>query len=138
MPAPIPTTNTSSNEGKGPIEPTNPPNVDEFEKLQMDLIVVMEKVRLCREILQVSPGIESDEALADVIGFLEACRDRMIELIEAGTHGVLGEELFAEVLKVNDAVLRTLDAERVRSTHFYIYLSYYDLFCRIDGSRDNN
>lgn len=90
------------------------PIEDEFLKLQLDLSVVMEKVNLCREILQVSPGIQHDEALADVIGFLEACRDRMVDVIEAGTQGLLGEDLFAVALKVNDAVLRTLEAERVR------------------------
>ena len=79
----------------------------------------MEKVRLCREILLVSPGIQSDEALYDIIGFLEACKDRMVDVIEAGTQGLLGEDLFAVCLKVNDAVLKTLDAERVRFS-FYI------------------
>lgn len=86
---------------------------DEFIRLQQDLSVVMEKVRLCREILQVSPGIKEDDALADIIGFLEACRDRLIDVIEAGTQGLLGEDLFALCLKVNDSVLRTLEAEKV-------------------------
>lgn len=88
-------------------------NTDEYEKLQLDLDVVMEKVKLCREIMLVSPGIKEDEALADVIGFLEACRDRMTDVIEAGTQGLLGEDLFAQSLKVFDAVCKTLDAERV-------------------------
>ncbi len=88
-------------------------NRDESGRLERDLGVVMEKVRLCREMLLVSPGIEEDETLADVVGFLEACRDRMAEVIEAGTQGLLAEEMFANCLKVNDAVLRTLDAERV-------------------------
>ena len=86
---------------------------DEFIRLQQDLSVVMEKVRLCREILMVSPGIEQDEALADIIGFLEACRDRMVDVIEVGTQGLLGEDLFALCLKVNDSIAKTLDAERV-------------------------
>ncbi len=86
---------------------------DEFIRLQQDLSVVMEKVRLCREILMVSPGIQHDDALADIIGFLEACRDRMVDVIEAGTQGLLGEDLFALCLKVNDSVLRTLEAEKV-------------------------
>ncbi len=86
---------------------------EEGGSLERDLGVVMEKVRMCREMLLVSPGIHADELLSEVIGFLEACRDRMAELIEAGTQGLLGEELFASCLKVNDAVLRTLDAERV-------------------------
>ena len=69
---------------------------------------------MCREMLLYTTGIETDELLADVVGYLEACRDRLADVIEAGTHGVLGEEIFAHCLKVNDAVLRTLDAERVR------------------------
>jgi hypothetical protein len=32
-----------------------------------------------------SPGIAVDEALFEVVGFLEACRDRMIDIIEAGS-----------------------------------------------------
>lgn len=67
---------------------------------------------MCREILQVSPGIAQDEALAEVVGFLEVCRDRLVDIIEAGTSGLLGEVLFAQVLKTNDTVLKTLDAER--------------------------
>lgn len=82
------------------------------QKLQEDLNVVLEKVKLCREMLPQSPGIQSDEALAEVVGFLEACRDRMIDLIEAGTQGLLDEDLFASCLRVNDALLRTLDAEK--------------------------
>eukprot|EP01038_Epipyxis_sp_PR26KG_P006402 gene6402-8813_t len=53
-------------------------NESEFEKLRKDLQVVMEKVLLCREMLLESPGIDQDEILADVIGFLEACRDRIV------------------------------------------------------------
>lgn len=89
------------------------PSMDESVRLEGDLGVVMEKVRMCREMLLVSPGIDEDDTLADVVGFLEACRDRMAEVIEAGTQGLLGEDLFALCLKVNDAVLRTLEAERV-------------------------
>lgn len=80
----------------------------------------MEKVKLCREMLLVSPGIQSDEALSDVIGFLEACRDRLADVVEAGAQGLLGEELFEYVLKVNDAVSRTLEAERVRIYSFFV------------------
>lgn len=49
---------------------------DSAQRLQNDLAVVMEKVQLCREIMLVSPGIEEDEMLANVVGYLEACRDR--------------------------------------------------------------
>jgi hypothetical protein len=103
-PAPAPVAKKSAEEDEDP-----------FIKLQKDLLSVMEKVKLCREMLQESPGIEHDEALADVIGFLEACRDRMVDVIEAGTNGLLGEDLFATCLKVNDSIQKTLDAERVSS-----------------------
>jgi len=86
--------------------------VDEVVKLHKDLDEVFDKVRLAREMLVESPGIETDEALAEVIGYLEACRDRMVDLVEAGTQGMLGEELLALCLRANDAVLRTLEAEK--------------------------
>jgi hypothetical protein len=94
------------------------PRVDqEFtSKLEKDLSTVFEKIKLCREMLLESPGIESDDALAEVIGFLEACRDRMADVIEAGTQGLLSEELLADCFKANDAIFRTLDAEKVHIT----------------------
>jgi hypothetical protein len=73
----------------------------------------MENVRLCREMLLVSPGISLDESLSKVIGYLEACRDRMADLVEAGAHGLLSESSFSKCLKVNDAILRTLESEKV-------------------------
>lgn len=88
-------------------------NNNAFVKLERDLETVFDRVRLCREMLMESPGIEQDEALSEVIGFLEACRDRLTELIEAGTHGLLGQSLFSLCLKANDAILRTLEAEKV-------------------------
>jgi len=54
---------------------------DSAQRLQNDLNAVMEKVYLCREIMLVSPGIQEDETLAGVIGFLEACRDRCVSLL---------------------------------------------------------
>ena len=48
-----------------------------------------------------------------VIGFLEACRDRMGDIIEAGAQGLLGESLMERCLRANDAIMRTLEAEKV-------------------------
>ena len=62
-------------------------DVEFTSKLENDLATVFEKIKLCREMLLESPGIEEDDALAEVIGFLEACRDRMADVIEAGTQG---------------------------------------------------
>ena len=38
-------------------------------KLEVDLLTVFEKVKLCREMLRESPGIQEDEALAEVDAF---------------------------------------------------------------------
>jgi hypothetical protein len=90
----------------------------------------MDKVRLCREMLLVSPGIEAgDELLADVVGFLEACRDRLSEIIEAGTQGLLGEDLFEQCFKVYDAVIKTLDSERVNELFLFQYIVADSLYC---------
>lgn len=89
---------------------------DSCAKLRTDLQVVIDKVRLCREMLPLSSGIHADEALAEVVGFLEACQDRLQALIEAGSEGQLDEDVFALCLRVNDAVVRTLTAERTGNT----------------------
>ena len=90
------------------------PRVDvEFSsKLEQDLHEVYEKIKLCREMLAESPGIASDDALSEVIGFLEACRDRMADVIEAGTLGMLNDGLLTQCFRVNDAIFRTLEAEK--------------------------
>jgi hypothetical protein len=118
----IPVVSSSSSSSEPP-----QPNVNELEKLREDLDGVMEKVKLCREMIPNSPGIAQDETLADVIGFLEACRDRMVDLVEAGAQGLLSEEVFEKVLKVNDAVWRTLDAEKVRKSCFFSWFSMVSL-----------
>ena len=37
---------------------------------------------LCQELLQHSEGMEHDDLLRDLVGFLEACKPRMMDLIE--------------------------------------------------------
>lgn len=80
-------------------------------KLKEDLNIVLEKVNLYIELI--AAGLpRGDETLNEVVGFLEACKDRMSDVIEAGTKGLISEDLFAHSLKVNDAVLQTLEAEK--------------------------
>ena len=98
---------------------------DFTSKLEKDLATVFEKIKLCREMMQESPGIVEDDALAEVIGFLEACRDRMADVIEAGTQGLLSETLLAESFRANDAIFRTLDAEKVSLRLLCISLSRF-------------
>ena len=88
-------------------------NASEFERLERDLSTIEDKVKLCQEMLVESPGLlAGDELLAEIVGFLEACRDRLAEVIEAGTQGVLSEVAVGRCLKVHDAVLRTLEQEK--------------------------
>jgi len=74
--------------------------------------VVAEKVALCNEMVPNSPGLEHDDALAEVVGFLEACRPRMLQLIDAGSRGALTDDLLALALKVNDDLAKALDTEQ--------------------------
>ena len=99
------------------------PNV----KITGDLNVVLEQVRLCREMLPESVGIAGDDLLAEVVGFLEACQGRMLELVEAGTNGLLSEEVFEECLRVNDAIAKTLEAEKVRNIIEWNLLDFHVL-----------
>ena len=62
--------------------------------------MVKDKIILCRQMLPESAGVGKDEALSEVVGFLEACRPRMVDLIEAGIGGGLGEDTFAKCLQV--------------------------------------
>eukprot|EP00903_Cladosiphon_okamuranus_P005348 g5344.t1 len=83
-----------------------------MEKLEEDLQMVKDKITLCRQMLPESAGVDRDAAFSEVVGFLEACRPRMVDLVEAGVGGALGEDTFAKCLQINDALLRTLEAER--------------------------
>ena len=88
--------------------------MDANEKILGDLDTVLEQVRLCREMLPESSGIASDDLLREVVGFLEACQGRLLELLEAGFQGLLSEAALEQCLRVNDALTRTLEAEKVR------------------------
>lgn len=80
-------------------------------KLELDLTSVQEKVTLYVDLI--AAGLpRGDETLLEVVSFLEACRERMPDIIEAGTQGYLTEELFAQALRVNDAVLQILEADK--------------------------
>ncbi|GMI23708.1 hypothetical protein TrCOL_g3176 [Triparma columacea] len=54
---------------------------------------------------------QQDEVLLAVIGFLEACKPRVDQLIQAGTEGALSEEVFMKTLNVNDKLLAILADE---------------------------
>lgn len=90
----------------------------DLTKLQQDLGEVRERARACFAMLSHSEGIESgDEALAEAVGFLEACKERLTEVIEAGMGGgeesiTLTEAVLELALEVHEEVVEVLGAER--------------------------
>ena len=79
------------------------------EKVRTDLATLTDQINLCQSMLaQAGSSIDGDEALLSVIGFLEACVPRMVELIEAAAQGALKPETFEECLLVNDKLTNIL------------------------------
>ena len=93
---------------------TNDPDT----KILQDLGTLSEQIALCESMLTNRRTImnrdysdnNNAEALLTVIGFLEACAPRMLELIEIAAQGggVLRDETFEECLVVNDKLTTIL------------------------------
>lgn len=75
-------------------------------KVMADLNVLKEKLDLCDSLLPTAEA--SDDGFLGVVGFLEACQPRVVELIEAAAQGALGEAVLMECLAINDRVTETL------------------------------
>lgn len=93
--------------------PDQPSQADVDAKVLKDLETVKEKMDVCDNMLHPgdgspAPSLKNNEALLGVIGFLEACAPRMVELVEAATSGALGEAVLMECLSVNDRLLKLL------------------------------
>jgi hypothetical protein len=87
------------------------PTVD--RKIQTDLGSLVEKMDLCDKMLRPgggdpAPSVVKDEVLMQVIGFLEACAPRMLELVDAAAQGAVGEETLMTCLEVNDRLIKQL------------------------------
>jgi len=82
-------------------------------KVLKDLATLVDQIKLCYSMLRPNDGskvhIDSNDALLSIIGFLEACAPRMIELINAGAQGAITEETMVKCLEVNDALCQTLE-----------------------------
>jgi len=87
-------------------------------KIMSDLVVVTQKMDLLDSMLS-RPGRHGsddqslslsagDDALLTVVGFLEACAPRMIELVEAAAQGALSEQTLMQCLEVNDRLTKVL------------------------------
>ena len=82
-------------------------------KISADLKTLEEKMELCHSMLHPSdgspaPSLKNNDSLLGVIGFLEACAPRMIELVEAAAQGALSEDVLCQCLSVNDQLLKQL------------------------------
>lgn len=82
-------------------------------KITADLDIVNEKMDLLASLLNPgadspAPSVQNDEALLAVIGFLEACAPRMVELVEAAAQGALSGNVLEKCLRVNDRLLKQL------------------------------
>lgn len=80
-------------------------------KIKNDLEALSDKIQLCNDMVPLSEGIENDEALAEVVGFLEACKPRMVNLIEAARSTVLSDAILDLALRVNDDLDKALQFE---------------------------
>ena len=81
-------------------------------KILGDLRTLEEKMDLCHSMLNPGAGYPKlsmqSEAVMAVVGFLEACAPRMVELVECAATGALSEEVFAECLGTNDRLQKLL------------------------------
>lgn len=76
-------------------------------KIHNDLQIVVDKMNGCETLLQTSSG--ATQELLAVVGFLEACQPRMVELVEAAAQGALSEHVLMECLDVNDRLTNILN-----------------------------
>jgi hypothetical protein len=83
------------------------------DKITADLDIVIEKMDLLHQMIKPgadspTPSVKNHEALLAVIGFLEACAPRMVELVEAAAQGLLSGHVLEKCLAVNDRLLKQL------------------------------
>lgn len=81
-------------------------------KILQDLTTLAEKLNTLETLLKQHaagelPVHQASELLA-VIGFLEACAPRMIELVEAAAQGALSEAVLIQCLDMNDRLTKDL------------------------------
>jgi hypothetical protein len=82
-------------------------------KIRSDLDTVSEKMDFCVSLLRPGggspdPSVRADETLLQLIGFLEACAPRMVELVEAAAQGALDEATLMQCLEVNDRLTKLM------------------------------
>ncbi|CAI5701819.1 hypothetical protein KXD40_003001 [Peronospora effusa] len=78
----------------------------QLEKLQDDLKLVQQKIKLLRDMHTCG---QTGEQLEDVLDFLRQCQPRMNTLIEGGVMGKIDEHTLEQCLNVNDSLMKTLE-----------------------------
>ena len=91
------------------------PSVSQEEadsKILQDLTTLAEKLNALETLLQQHRSgelpVHQASELLSVIGFLEACAPRMIELVEAAAQGALSEAVLIQCLDMNDRLTKAL------------------------------
>jgi len=86
-------------------------HAEDCQKLRDDLDILSEKVHLYVDLL--ANGLDrNDDMMLELVAYLEACEERLHDVVEAGARGDLPEDLFETVLKVNDSVQQTLESNK--------------------------
>jgi hypothetical protein len=94
----------------------SPPSEINFadQKVLDDLNILLEKMDQCHtklgELKSNATAIPKSNELYDIVGFLEACAPRMVELVEAVAQGnaSLSDIVLMKALEVNDRLIKTL------------------------------
>ena len=94
---------------------------DADTKVLKDLQTLKEKMDLCESMLNPGAGDPTfslqDDAMMAVVGFLEACAPRMVELVEVAAMGAVSEQVLMECLSSNDQLQKQLaDIEQAATT----------------------
>lgn len=83
-------------------------------KVLGDLDILTEKMDRCSEFLAAHPNagaVPKTHELYDLLGFLEACAPRMVELVEAAAQGVMSDVVLMRALDVNDRLMKLLSTD---------------------------
>jgi hypothetical protein len=92
---------------------------DELEKLEGDVEQLKLKLDASERLLDSEPLLAlNSEQVLNVLDFLEQCKPRVVELVEAAAMGLLSDRFLADILAVNDRLCATvarLDGSAPRS-----------------------
>lgn len=82
-------------------------------KIMNDLNTVVEKMDIIEGLLRPGggnpvPSVRKDATIMSLIGFIEACSVRMVQLVEAAAQGFVSEPVLVKCLEVNDRLTKVM------------------------------